>query len=121
MRLQALNLYREDLFPEDIYEDYTTVERERLRENYLETLLKVSEFFLEKGEYDIAIRYANRVLAKDRLCEDGYRLLILLEYKKGNRTEAIRIYKKYRDYLKDELGVGPDEEITGIYERITHR
>ncbi|MDO9575076.1 MAG: tetratricopeptide repeat protein [bacterium] len=122
MRLQALNLYRGDLLPEDIYEDYSTIERERLRENYLEILLKVSEFFLEKGEYNIATQYANQAVAKDRLCEDGYRLLILLEYKKGNRTEAIRVYKKYRDYLKDELGVGPDIEITELYEKITrHR
>lgn len=120
MRLEALNLYKGDFLPEDIYEDYTTVERERLREKYLETLLKVSEFFLEKGKYDTAIQYANQAVVKDRLCEDGYRLLILSEYKKENRTEAIRIYKKYRDYFKKELGVGPDVEITELYEKITH-
>ena len=52
---QALDLYRGDLLEEDLYADWAIVERERVRERYLDALLELAELHAAAGELDRAI------------------------------------------------------------------
>src|SRR5919202_4113632 len=73
---RAIELYRGDYLIEDLYEDWTMVERERLSNAYMDMLGRLAVYYMETGQYQESIRGCYRVLEKDRCHEDSYRLLM---------------------------------------------
>ena len=50
--------------------------------------------------------------------EAGYRRLMQMLVKNGERGEAVRAYLECKRLLEAELGVGPSEETEGVYREI---
>jgi DNA-binding SARP family transcriptional activator len=50
--------------------------------------------------------------------ESGYRRLMRMQVKNGDRGEAIRAYLECKRLLEAELGVGPSEETESLYREI---
>src|ERR687896_1144412 len=61
---KAVELYRGDYLVEDLYEDWTMVERERLANAYIDILDRLAIHYMEVGQHQESIRACYRVLEK---------------------------------------------------------
>ena len=113
----AIETYSGDLLP-DSYDDWILVHREELRQRYLGALEQLMDLLEGDGDYRTAIRYGELLLREDSLREKPYRTLMRLHALNGDRAGALRIYHACASELERELGVEPDAETTGLYERL---
>jgi DNA-binding SARP family transcriptional activator len=83
--------------------------RRRLRAAHERSLELVAEACLEigGGELDTAERAAHALVEAAPYRESGYRWLMLVHERRGNRAEALCVYDELRQLLRDELGASP--------------
>ena len=112
---KAIELYRGDYLIEDLYDDWTMVERERLANAYLDMLGRLAMHYMETGQYQESIRNCYRVLEKDRCHEDSYRLLMRCYARLGLRGRALHQYRMCKQILGQEYGTSPSPETTSLY------
>lgn len=109
------------------FDEWASVERERLRRIMIEVLNDLTNYYLElEGEaYTdgrnpryVGIEYANRSLQFDPLREETYRQLMHLHARLGLRSEALAQYENCRQIFKRELGVDPSPETMALHKEI---
>jgi DNA-binding SARP family transcriptional activator len=111
----AIELYRGDYLVEDLYEDWTMVERERLVNAYVDMLGRLGGQYMEAGRHQESIRSCYRVLEKDRCHENSHRLLMRCYARLGLRARALRQYRLCEEALAQEYGLAPSPEIRDLY------
>lgn len=114
----AAALYTGDFLEDEPYDDWCLAERERLRERYLDLLLRLSGLLAGRALLAEAIDVCRRALAADPLRERTHRQLMELLWKHGDRDAALRQYESCRRMLRDELDVAPDQETQARYRAI---
>ena len=112
---RAVELYRGDYLVEDLYEDWTMVERERLSNAYVYMLWRLAVHYMEAGQPQESIRACYRLLEKDRCHEDSYRLLMRCYANLGLRGRALRHYRLCEEVLEQEYGTTPSSETRSLY------
>jgi DNA-binding SARP family transcriptional activator len=112
---RAVELYRDDYLLEDLYEDWTMVERERLTNAYVDMLWRLAVHYMEAGQPQESIRACYRLLEKDRCHEDSYRLLMRCYISLGLRGRALRHYRLCKEVLEQEYGMTPSSETRSLY------
>lgn len=112
---RAIELYGGPYLPDNLYEDWTVVERERLAMLFNETAVRLGALVLAEGKAHETIGLAWRVIEQDRTHEDAYRLLMRAHAALGERNTALRLYARCVAVLKEELGVSPLPETTALY------
>jgi len=112
---KAVELYRGDYLIEDLYEDWTMVERERLSNAYMDMLGKLAAHYMDNGQYQESIRGCYKVLEKDRCHEDSYRLLMRCYARLGLRGRALEQYRICEKILGQEYGTAPSSETRAVY------
>jgi DNA-binding SARP family transcriptional activator len=112
---RAIELYRGDYLIEDLYDDWTMVERERLSNAYTDMLGRLAVYYIETGQYQESIRGCYRVLEKDRCHEDSYRLLMRCYARLGLRGRALHQYRICEKILGQEYGTSPSAETQSLY------
>ena len=115
---RAIYLYRVDYLVEDLHEDRTMVERERLSNAHLDTLGRLADHYMEGGRLQESIRACYRVLEKDRCHENSYRLLMLCHARLGLRGRALRQYRLCERTLVQGYGMFPSPETSALCERL---
>jgi DNA-binding SARP family transcriptional activator len=115
---QAIALYRGEYLVEDLYEDWTMVERERLSNAYIDMLGRLALYYMEADQYQESIRTCYRVLEKDRCHEESYRLLMRSYSRLGLRGRALRQYRLCERILKQEYGTAPSSETQALYRNL---
>ena len=111
-------LYRDDFLIEDLYEDWTVLPREELKDKYLLVLTKLSQFSLASMDLDGCIRRSHALLAKEPCREDAYQRLMQCYAAFGQRGSAQRWYKICERTLRQELDVAPSDETRRLYGEI---
>ena len=111
----AIGLYGGPYLPDNMYEDWSVVERERLAMLFNDAAMRLGALLLEEGLAHEAIGLAWRVLENDRAHEDAYRLLMRAHATLGERSTALRLYARCITMLHDELGLEPLPETTALY------
>ncbi len=114
---KAVELYRGD-FLEGFYDDWCVLERERLRERYLETLYELVIAYKKQGEYNRAIPLAQKLAANDPLREEAHRELMHLYQLTGRRGAALQQYHNCQEILEQELGIEPTAETQQMYREV---
>ena len=99
--------------------DLSGGERERLVALYLTGAGRLARLLLDAGDLFETINWSQKVLAIDPCWEEAYRLLMRVHMSNGNRPLAIRAYRQCQQVLSDELGIGPMNETTLLYEQIS--
>jgi DNA-binding SARP family transcriptional activator len=112
-----LSLYKGDLLA-DYYDDWILRERERYRDLYLDTLLRLAQSARAAGDYLPAIEYAHDVLATDPTNESAYQQLMFCYLASGNRHAALKHYEECKRVLRQELDTDPAPETTALYHEI---
>jgi TolB-like protein len=120
---KAVTLYRGDLLDgidgvSAEFEEWLRPERERLRSLAVRVLDQLALASAPNGVADETIQLGRHLLARDRLREPVYRALMRLHVRKGERTEALKLYAACRDALKQDLGVAPDARTEELYRDI---
>ncbi len=117
---QALELYRAD-FLEGDYRDWALLERERLRELYLQTLERLEQLEKAAGHYAKALELALRLARADPLNEPAHREIIRLYLLLGQPEAALRQFELCRQALRQELKAEPEAETLALFEEIGRR
>ncbi len=114
---EAIVLYGGKLLP-SCYEEWITPQRERLHQEFMETLERLIWLAEDQRDYAEAIHHAQRLLQHDPLHEGTYRRLMRLYMVDGNRASALRTYHTCAVLLQRELGVEPGSEIQQAYAQL---
>ena len=117
----AVSLYQGDLLEQNPYEEWTVLERERLRIIYLETLDRLSQIYFSQDRYTACRTVCQLILVRDRCREDAHCLLMRCYSRQGQNNLALRQYQICVEALLGELQVEPASETTQLYNRIRRR
>jgi DNA-binding SARP family transcriptional activator/FixJ family two-component response regulator len=115
---QIAAIYNGDFMSDEIYEDWSTLERENLKEIFLVTLEKISEARFRLGNLAEAINICKAILDRDSCREEIYRRLMCCYQKTGRRDKALMAYRKCVHDLKTELDVDPTAATIELYKKI---
>jgi DNA-binding SARP family transcriptional activator len=113
----VLQLYTGDLL-ESFYDNWVTLERERLHRLFVEALIHLMLWHRSRGSFENSITFGHKALQQDPLREELHRELMLMYLDSGHRAMAIRQYQVCRGLLAAELGVAPMEKTRALYTRI---
>jgi DNA-binding SARP family transcriptional activator len=119
----AMALYRGDLLDslrvdEPAFEEWLTLQRERLRRVSVETLERLMTLETAGGRVGEAVEAARRLLALDPAHEVAHRSLIRLYARQGRRDAARRQYRACADVLWRDLGAKPEPETERAYREV---
>jgi ATP/maltotriose-dependent transcriptional regulator MalT len=114
----AVALFQGDYLTDNLYEEWTRDERERLKARFVEGATQLAELYADQKRFVDAIRLCDLVLSHDRCWEDAYVLLMQLYARQGNRRQAIAAYERCVRHLNEQLGVEPLAATRKIYEAI---
>ena len=103
------------------FEEWLAAERTRLRDLAADVLLRLSQIYMDGGEWDAALEAAQRLLALDPSREQGHRVLMRLYDRTGRRSLALRQYRTCEDSLKSELDAAPAPETVRLHAEIRAR
>src|SRR5262249_2316372 len=120
---RAIAIYRGDLLDgidgvSAEFEQWLRPERERLSNLAARVLEQFAESPDPNTASDDTIQFGHRLLARGRLRESVYRALMRLHLRKGERTEALKLYATCRTALNEELGVAPEAKTEELYRDI---
>ncbi len=93
------------------YDDWVVIERERFRQLRLHALDTLCESLTAAGRFAAAVEAGHAAVAAEPLRETAHRLLIEAHLAEGNRREATRQYRAFRDRLRAELGLAPSPQL----------
>lgn len=100
------------------FEEWVSLERERLQRLAITGLRYLVQHSLSTGAYRQGIEYAARLIEFDPLNELSHRQMMLLLARSGQRNAALAQYETCRAILAAELDVPPDAETNTLYTRI---
>jgi DNA-binding SARP family transcriptional activator/tetratricopeptide (TPR) repeat protein len=111
---RAVRAYGGDLMPA-FYDDWVLVERERLHRTCLALLDRLVAVLADDGGTPGAIELARRRVELEPLEESGYRTLMELQARTGDRAAALRTFHRCASVLERDLGVAPSEETVAAH------
>jgi DNA-binding SARP family transcriptional activator len=114
---QAVALHRGELL-ESWDQDWCVRERDRWHLMHLDLLDRLVDHCLDACALDRGLAHANRLLDLDPVRETTHRRLMRLHIAAGDRTSALRQYRRCVQALAAELDIGPDPETVALHRRI---
>jgi DNA-binding SARP family transcriptional activator len=96
------------------YEDWVIFEQSRLRQDRLRAFTSLARQSLARGDSDGAGAAAEAALELEPLYENAVLLLIASEIQQGRPAAAQRSYERYRDKLRQDMGLLPSAAINGL-------
>lgn len=102
-----------ELLP-DWYDDWLETERERVRQLRVHAVESLAERLLDSQRYGQVFDLLLGALRGDPLRESAHRLLMRAHLAEGNRSDAVRHFRAYRDRLHSEFGLEPSRQMTEL-------
>ncbi len=115
---EAIDRYAGDYLPDALYEDWASLERERLQTLYLSGAMRLAALLVQQAGYQEAIHLCQSVLMIDRYWEEAYRLMMISHTLRGNRPLALRVYEQCQQALQEGLELQPMAATTELYQSI---
>jgi LuxR family transcriptional regulator, maltose regulon positive regulatory protein len=115
----AHELYRDDYLVDDLYEEWTFIPREQLKDQYLLVVTRLADASLVTGDYERCIEYCHKLLARDASREDAYQHLMRCHALMGRPGRAMRWYELCRETLQRELNVGPSDQTVQLARHVS--
>jgi len=112
------NLYRGELLPGDVYDDWFAAAREHYRSEFVDAMICASQLSMDVGGPERALVYLRRAIQADPLREDLYQRALRCQIASGQRSSAVDTYFQCRNRLSEELGLDPSSETRALYDHI---
>ncbi len=100
------------------FDDWQFYQADSLRRDFASALERLVQCYSSSGDFESAIIYAQQWLSLDRLNETAHLLLMQLYAWNGQQSAALHQYRECVQVLDRELGVGPLESTTRLYQAI---
>jgi len=114
----AVDLYQGDFIEDYLEGEWFLLQRENLRQKYLDALLDLGRMLFTHDEYARAAEFYRRAIEKDEMFEEAHRELMRCYARLGERGQALRHYHTFEQMMRDELGSLPAAESAALYERL---
>lgn len=111
---KACRLYTGPFLSEDVYADWSFLQREQLSQTYLAICRELADYYFTVKRYADATKWATAILKENRCDEIAHRYLIQIYAAQGYRSEALQQYQRCERILHEELGVPPLPETTHV-------
>ena len=115
---QLSSLYRAELLPGDLYDDWFAELREYYRIAFVNAMLAAASILMGADDPGNALVYVRRAIQTDSLREDLYQVALRCQIAAGQRSGAIDTYLQCRSKLADDLGLDPSAETRALYDQI---
>jgi DNA-binding SARP family transcriptional activator len=115
---QALARFRGDFLDGEPVGDWHLEHRDRLQRVYVDALMELGARFVAEERHAKATDVYRRVLARDELHEEALLALMKSLAALGERSQALRVYRRFADRMREELDAEPDDETTAFFERL---
>ncbi len=106
----ALELWRGDPLPEDLYDDWAQPYRARLIRAKLEALEGGASAALAAEDRQQALELAEEAVALEPLRESAHLLVVRALASSGDAAGALAAYERMRERLLEDLGLDPSAE-----------
>jgi DNA-binding SARP family transcriptional activator len=116
---RASRYYAGDYLPDDLYESWAAERRDALKRTWTELqfgLARTAEHRLDVSE---AVERLENLLRDDPCDERAAQELMKLLARHGRRTEALRVYQRLTQSLREELDVQPSHESGEVHRQIS--
>ncbi len=115
---RACRLYTGPFLLEDLYADWSFLQREELSQMYLAMCGVLTEHYLEIKSYEEAAKWAVAILKENRCDEAAHRQLMQIYAVQDRRSEAMQQYQHCERVLRQELGVQPLPETVQLFQAL---
>jgi|SRR5450755_1149877 DNA-binding SARP family transcriptional activator len=115
---RASDLYTGPFLSEDLYADWSFIQRKQLSQIYLTMCNALAEYCLEIGHYEHATSWIIAILKENRCDERAHWQLMRVYATQGRRSDALRQYHLCERILAEELGARPMPEMLSLYQAI---
>ena len=102
-------------FLADLEAPWIEAQRTSLRVLQMRALQCLVNVSAKNSEPLLAIQHAAEMVELDPFKETAYQLLMKMHAAAGDRAEALRVFAKCRELLRDELGVSPSPQTEAVY------
>lgn len=116
---QALRRYRGDLLDGEPVGDWHLEHRDRAQRSYVDALMDTGAAHLADDRPAKAIDAFRRVLARDPLHEDAAQALMRAHVSAGERAQALKVYRRLADALRNELDAEPGASLVELHDAIS--
>ena len=110
----AVVISRRPFLP-DVEAPWIESQRSALRAMQMRALQCLVMVSASNAEPLLAIQHANEMVELDPFRETAYQLLMKMHAAAGDRAEALRVFARCRELLRDELGVSPSPRTEAVY------
>jgi DNA-binding SARP family transcriptional activator len=121
-RIEAIyrleRIYRGDILAGCQIDPYIQAAQQRYRSILVDVMLEASKLFSQEGNDTNAVWFARRAYDTDPSREDVYRILMAMQDRAGQRTNALKTYFDCRRFLSEELGILPSQKTTALYQEL---
>jgi DNA-binding SARP family transcriptional activator len=105
-------------FMDGVTSDWVLTERERLFNLQIRGMTLLMHWLGQQRSYEDALEIGRRLLAADPARESAQCEVMWLYMLNGQRAQAIRQYKWFRKWLREELEIEPMPETKALYDHI---
>lgn len=116
----ATNLYKGSYLPNRIFEDWSSLERERLQLLAINAMISLGEMKLDSNPEE-SIRLAQEALLIDSTWEEAYRMQMKAYQIKNNRPQVIKTFNVCKQILDEEFGISPLPETIAVYNNVMQK
>lgn len=113
----ALRVYRGELLP-TLYADWTMHERERLRVEFHDLLLRKAQEERSLRRFDEASAVVRMLLDDDPWRENAVRLAMAIRHEAGDRSGALAEFERFTSRLKSEMRAEPMLETIAVRDAV---
>lgn len=114
---KALELYKGNFLPEDLYQQWTAPIREQARSMYLRALYATANAYFQKLEFERCIHQAEHLLREEPWDEKAYLLLMQCHFALGDRPRLMKVFQACSAVLEKDLGILPSGELHRFYKQ----
>jgi molecular chaperone HtpG len=120
----AVDLYRGDFMEGSLlldspgFQEWVIFHREQYLRYLLSALQTLCDYFRLVGKFELAHKYAYRLVSLDPLDESAHRRLMVVLAMSGKRAAALEQFLTCRRILQSELGVAPSIETVTLNDKI---
>lgn len=111
---KILDLYQGELYGNKAY-IWSIDEGQKLNDLNVHMTMKLSNYYIESKQHDIAIKYLYKLLRLNNYNEEVYELMMKCYFYKGDKVKLMKFYKDLKDTLAKELDVKPSKTTVELY------
>ncbi len=115
---RACHLYTGPFLSEDIYADWSFLQREQLSQIYIAMCKTLADSYFDSRRYEDAVQWATAILKENRCDESAHRQLIQIYAAQGRRSEALQQYQRCVRVLREDLDVQPLPETILVFQTL---